>query len=644
MGEVRLGTSGTSKRHNTALGAGLGMIIGKSKAEHLARLLLDGRLILFVGAGISLQAKNTVTPDKRMPLWRELAQSVATSCHEELSNYGGDLFDLFDSIAQKNSRRVLEDAIRKIISENEYEPSELHLTLARLPWVRVYTTNYDNLLQRSFKEHYPIVSEGDFELLSRPISEQPKLIHLHGTFANMHTLSGEDYARWPERHPRAMNRIVSDGSEHSFLFLGYSNSDPHFRHTILPLIRELKTDRGHKNYSWMWNPSDDQIRLLQSRGLEAHPIQTDGEWLESASILLEAYERLKNSNGRGRTTKGRTAVRPVDGVKDVKINGYKLFYYRDHKSISRMNLSQKTKIPVDRIRILETVDRSKPLGSDCFKVCSAYDIISLEKALRCDTSLAFGRDDDFLAYYIEYYKNNWQKPRGKRGVQQAQLFSGKTKAVVFDFGGTLTRPTFRESTWERIWQSVGYTLQDAAKLHHEFSAGKITHKEWCDQTRDSLRIRGFSRDHFEEVIKGVEPIDGLAETFENLRSRKIRIHIVSGSLRAIIERVIDKSFKHVDSVTCNDFEFDANGVISRVIGHDYDFEGKANFIRRVAADLHCHPIEVLFVGNSLNDEKAANSGARTLCVNPKHTHHYVSSMWNNTIRDMKNLKEILDYV
>ena len=90
--------------------------------------------------------------------------------------------------------------------------------------------------------------------------------------------------------------------------------------------------------------------------------------------------------------------------------------------------------------------------------------------------------------------------------------------------------------------------------------------------------------------------------------------------------------------------FDVNGLLSNITGHAYDFEGKARFITMIAEGLGCHPIDILFIGNSLNDEKAATSGARTLCVNPKHTHFHVESMWNNAIREMTDLRQILQYL
>lgn len=622
------------------------MLIDDDYAERLSRLLIEGRLILFAGAGLSLQAVHRTNSGQKMPLWSNLAEKISTKYGICLDDFQGEALDLFDSIARERSRLELEDSVREFLPDEEFDLSETHLAIAKLPWKRVYTTNYDDFLKRALDEKFPITSERDFELLSREGAKQPKLIHLHGTLADMHTLTGEDYQTWQAHHPKATNRFVTDGTENSILFVGYSNSDPHFKYQILPLIKKLKSERGHKNFSWMWQPAEVQKNLLSKRdGIEVHPIDEDAEWAKNIQTIIDAYESLRKSGGKSpkRRIHSRRFERPSESESPLYIHGYKLFYHRHSKKISRERLFRLSRVGADRIGILEKVNLKKPLGEG-FKRSSVYEIWNLEKALKPNTSLEYGKgDDDNYAFYIEYYRQNWRKPRDENRNQQQNVFMD-TRAVVFDFGGTLTLPKFRESTWERIWKSVGYTLNEAGKLHHEFSVGNITHEQWCDLTCDKLRAKGFSRTQFEKICREVSPIDGLLETFQELRSRNIQIHIVSGSLRDIIGHTLNDAAKYVNSIHSNDFSFDKSGIISHIIGHEFDFGGKARFIEGLIKELKCHPMEILFVGNSLNDEKAATSGARTLCVNPKHTHPYIESMWNNTIREMVDLREILDFV
>lgn len=146
------------------------------------------------------------------------------------------------------------------------------------------------------------------------------------------------------------------------------------------------------------------------------------------------------------------------------------------------------------------------------------------------------------------------------------------------------------------------------------------------------------------MIDDIKPIPGLFETFAELDRRNIQIHIVSGSLKEIIRQILGDAGTYVLTRACHDIIFDGDGLISEIREHDYDFEGKARFIERVASDMNATTNEVLFVGNSLNDEKAHSSGATTLCVNPQHTNFNDAGKWDYTIHKMENLTEILEFV
>jgi hypothetical protein len=56
------------------------------------------------------------------------------------------------------------------------------------------------------------------------------------------------------------------------------------------------------------------------------------------------------------------------------------------------------------------------------------------------------------------------------------------------------------------------------------------------------------------------------------------------------------------------------------------------------------PYEIMFVGNSKNDDWAYQSGGRTLCINPHDTTFSNSRIWHHTIRSLIDLEEILPYI
>lgn len=620
-------------------------ILPDELAKSLALKLQGDQLVLFVGAGISFQSRAPSDPVARMPLWRDLANAVAKEFGQNLANFDHNLLDMFDDIALTEGRDTLEESVRRALRDDIFEPSEVHRLIAALPWNRVFTTNYDSLLKRAMNEADPIVADADYMKLRRPIAEQPKLIHLHGDLADMHTLTGEDFNIWDDRHPLARSALVDAGLNKTFLFIGYSNSDPHLRHGLFPWIRKLGQGLIGQNYAWMWKASVQQIRVIdRTSKIAVQSFSDDNDWLAALQQIQNEYLALKTARAGKPLLPSQPKYRAGAEVgPPPRLNGYKLFYHRMSKGISVRELARRSGVDWRRINRLEAVSKTRKPSEECFAVSNPAEIMALERAMDLRGILEFGAGDDFLATYIMFHKVN-SGSMGRRGSNRQLTFKPDTKAVVFDFGGTLTLPNAIYNTWERLWLSVDYTIEQASNLHRLFIAGKITHQQWCDETCVMLRQRGFSKSHLEEIAAGIQPVHGLKETIAELSDRAIPTFIVSGSIRRIVQKILGESYAQISEVKCNDIIFDADGLISEIRGHDFDFAGKARFITRVINDRRCLPIEVLFVGNSLNDHWAIQSGARTLCVNPSHTDYTNSFVWSNYIKEMSDLQQILRHV
>jgi phosphoserine phosphatase/NAD-dependent SIR2 family protein deacetylase len=616
-----------------------------SLAQRFATLLIADQLVLFVGAGISHQATCAKEKRRKMPLWRDLANAVARICHENPENYANNILDLFDAIEANRSRGALEDAIRIALADSEFAPAKLHLEIAGLPWHRIYTTNYDSVLARAVGETEPIDNEQKYEWLRRERDRQPRLIHVHGTLGNMGTLTGNDFSLWPERNPIAHETLRNIALNKTILFVGYSFSDPHLKFGILPWVIHVNAGRGKRHYALMWDVTQEQIKLMDKRDqIEVVPIIRDNDWLAAFRQIASAHT-YQNRQERKKSQNTQRSIAPIElSPDDAIVNGYKLFFYRTKKQLSIRALSSNSGVDAGKINNLEQVKIKVEAGPNCFKTASRDELRRIERALGCAGRLEFGQNDDFLATFILYYKVNRKRGKEVRKSATAQLdFAADTKAVVFDFGGTLTKSASPVSTWERMWLAVDYTIDDAGHFHRQFIAGNITHQQWCDATCEKLRSRGFSKTHMRRIIDEMTPIGGLKETLATLHNQGISLHIVSGSVREIIQSVLGESFELFHEVKANEFIYDSRGVVKEIRGHQFDFEGKARFISRVIQERNCQPLEVLFVGNSLNDSWASESGARTLCVNPTHVDYSNTLIWTDHIKDMKSLNEILRY-
>lgn len=227
---------------------------------------------------------------------------------------------------------------------------------------------------------------------------------------------------------------------------------------------------------------------------------------------------------------------------------------------------------------------------------------------------------------------------------QVILPTGKTKAVVFDFDGTLTSGKTNRTTWENLWEKLGYDVKECQELHQKFNQHEITHDEWCKITAEKFIARRLNKDVVLEIASKIKLIPGLKETFDELEKRNIKIYIVSGSILTVIKSVLGNQQKYVNEIKANEFDFDRNNKLLKIIGTRYDFHGKATFINQISQDMKIAPQDILFVGNSLNDRFVYLSGVITLCINPTLTNPADTKTWNYCIQTCENLTEILQFL
>lgn len=330
----------------------------------------------------------------------------------------------------------------------------------------------------------------------------------------------------------------------------------------------------------------------------------------------------------------------------VPINGYKLFFFRMQRGLSFTGLARETGINRERLRRLEWVNTAptERLGPGLFQKCRMETVDTLETALGCPKKLLAGAGDDFLSMYIHYYHTYKGQAPAKRRQADFDLDPIPTRTVVFDFDGTLTVGKKDLTTWERIWKKLGYNVNKCALYHRRFSTGGITHKEWCQITRDHFRKGGLTEAGLTEIARDIELIDDAKEVLTELHDRGIELFILSGSIRQVIKAVLGDLYDLFSEVQANNLTFDRRGLISNIFGTRYDFEGKADYIKNLIDSSEISPLEVLFVGNSSNDVFASRSGARTLCVNPRFTNPDVLEHWTYCLRTIKSLREIMPLI
>ena len=221
----------------------------------------------------------------------------------------------------------------------------------------------------------------------------------------------------------------------------------------------------------------------------------------------------------------------------------------------------------------------------------------------------------------------------------------KTKIVVFDFDGTLTRVYNNNTTWLEIWTKLGYEASECKKLHEKYNKKIFDHAEWCLQTEKKFKEKGLHKKLLTEIAKGITLMQGIKEVLESLKEKDIKVYIVSGSIKCVIQDCLGPLTEYITGgIDANEFLFDEDGYLERIVGTEYDFEGKKTRIEGIIEKYGIAPKQVLFVGNSYNDEWAHASGARTLLINPRQTSNNDREKWHDCIEKCKSLEEINDYI
>lgn len=232
--------------------------------------------------------------------------------------------------------------------------------------------------------------------------------------------------------------------------------------------------------------------------------------------------------------------------------------------------------------------------------------------------------------------------KGESGVD----YSGKIKAVLFDLGGTLMKSIFGPpEVIRRILEDSGVTvsLQGIVEAHEAnvkaFDAEKMANlgqAYWTKWNLKILRRVGIQKNNeflarkIDELwweYDELEAYPDVVETLTQLENRGIKTGIVTN--------VVERDFKQILR------KFPWSKYFAVVVGVDTCKKAKPNpeiFLYTVN-QLHVHPDETVFVGDSLkNDyEGAEKAGLRPLLIDRE-------GKFSDKAKTVASLVEVLQHV
>lgn len=270
--------------------------------------IISGDAAVFIGAGLSRDAGYLG--------WTDLLKDKAEEIGLDVEKEKDDLISLAQYyLNNKKQRTQISDAIRNFFAPNPNKnPTETHLLLSTLPIRSYWTTNYDRMIERTF-ELRGISCRAHFndENLSISTNNAQIVVHkMHGDVENPNTavIAKEDYETYNDTHEMMLARFKGEMCSKTFLFLGYSFSDPNIHH-ILARIRKVfdkhakqhyciikkvpKKENGKKTKDYEYKLTKQNHQILDFKNYGVNVLLVD-EYSEITQLLSEVKKRVFMKN------------------------------------------------------------------------------------------------------------------------------------------------------------------------------------------------------------------------------------------------------------------------------------------------------------------------------------------------------------
>jgi len=249
--------------------------------------------VLFVGAGVGCYFK---TPQgKCAPNGRELCKSL--SDHFGVDFQGNcNLPQVSEIVELRKGRKELETFIHKQLCD--LSPDQTFRWITSIRWKAIYTTNYDNCIERAYKlTPKPIQNPVSFSITSDVRSFQPiidvPIYHIHGYFFSDQNpniiVTRSDYAKFKERRRMLFESLKRELATSTFLYIGYGNADPNWETLLEETLQEFFPSTLPQSYRVdpFADPLD--VEILQSKNIMTLKCPFD-EFVSSVSTFTDSLD------------------------------------------------------------------------------------------------------------------------------------------------------------------------------------------------------------------------------------------------------------------------------------------------------------------------------------------------------------------
>ena len=215
----------------------------------------------------------------------------------------------------------------------------------------------------------------------------------------------------------------------------------------------------------------------------------------------------------------------------------------------------------------------------------------------------------------------------------------KYKLVCFDVDGTLVdNVKFSWQVFHDYFQTDEKKRQEAKK---NFFKGKISYKEWAEHDIGMWKEKNMKKEDFFKAMGSLRLMKGAKEVLDELKSKGMKLAIISGSMNVVLEKFIPDYKEIFDDVFLSWIYFDENGSITKVEATEFDIEKKTIALRQIADKENIKLEECVFVGDFLNDIKIMQEAGLGIAFNCEHDKLKDVA---DIVIEKKDLREVLKHI
>lgn len=262
----------------------------------------ENNAAIFAGAGLS--AGSGVVN------WKDLLKDFAEELSLDIAKEN-DLVSLAQYHLNKNGNNR-HSLSQKIINEFHHgkNPNENHRILARLPIATFWTTNYDKLIEKALNDVGKIVDvKYTTNHLAKTVHGRDAILYkMHGDVdhADDAIISKDQYERYYKSHGAYINTLSGDLVSKTFLFIGFSFTDPNLEYILSRLrvsfenhqrkhyciFREVKQEEGESEKDLEYKKIKQALMINDLLRFNIHVLLIK-EHPETTNILKELENRFK---------------------------------------------------------------------------------------------------------------------------------------------------------------------------------------------------------------------------------------------------------------------------------------------------------------------------------------------------------------